>query len=167
MKSASLTMAASSGEVSSLSTNPIFEQATELWATLSDPCTALTYKNAASRTWVLLRQIVRLIFLLTLLAVVVVVWIWSVGFQSGRAFRSWLNTEEPTPTLLLQKTADILLWPFKVTVDWSKKQIKEQLGIELKPLWPAQLETSKLNAGQDSPQAISSSTPTSGPGQSK
>lgn len=118
--------------------NPIQYQAAQLCDTLFAPDTALTYKEATLKSGEILKQTARLIFMLGLLFVVFVVWVWSVGFQSGQGFRGWLETEQPTLERLLQEAAKILLKPFELVAEWSQSQVKELLGIpEDKVITPA------------------------------
>ena len=111
--------------------NPIRYQATEFWQTLSDQDTGAIYQKAAHKTWELLKQLSRLLLLLLLFVTAVVVWVWSVGFQSGTGFRIWLE-KNPEPDQLAAKSIEILLFPFKVASLWLEEQAKVLLGWDLK-----------------------------------
>lgn len=106
--------------------NPINYQAIELWQTLSDKETTLTFKQAAIKTWKLLQQAGRLLFLVSLFFVVIVVWLWSVAYRSGKDFRYWLETAQVSPETLFSTTLDILVQrPIAWLVNWSEVKRQE------------------------------------------
>lgn len=108
--------------------NPINYQAIELWQTLSDKETTLTFQQAAIKTWKLLQQAGRLLFLVSLLFVVIVVWLWSVAYRSGKDFRYWLETAQVSPEKLFATTLDILVQrPIAWLVNWSEVKRQELL----------------------------------------
>ena len=108
--------------------NPINYQAIELWQTLSERDTILTFRQAGIKAWQLLQQAGRLLFLLSLLFFVVVIWLWSVAYRSGRDFRYWLETAQVSPEKLVSRTLDILVkTPSKFLVNWSEVKRKELL----------------------------------------
>jgi hypothetical protein len=117
--------------------NPIQNQATELWQNLSDKETALTLKKGLEKFWELVQQTLQLLFFLVLLVVALVIWFWSVGYQSGRAFRTWMETDVKSPDDFVTRLVNLILKPLEVLPDWAKSQIKELLGIDLKALPPA------------------------------
>jgi hypothetical protein len=119
--------------------NPIQYQTIELWQNLSDADTGKIYQKALLKSWQLLQQIGRLLFLLFLLVAAICIWVWSVGFQSGRLFRQWLNVEEPTPQDIVLKFSDTLLLPLKVGIVWLEAEIKKAFDwdLNLSALMPA------------------------------
>ena len=114
--------------------NPIQNQATELWQNLSDKDTALTLKKGLEKLWELVQQTLQLFFFIILLGVALVIWFWSVGYQSGRAFRTWTETGVASPDDLVTQVVNALLKPLQVLPDWAKSKIQELLGIEFKAL---------------------------------
>lgn len=120
--------------------NPIQNQATELWQNLSDKETALTLKKGLEKFWELVQQTLQLIFFLVLLVVALLIWFWSVGYQSGRAFRTWMETGVKSPDDLVTQLVNLALKPLGVLPDWAKSKIQELLGIELKALPPAKAQ---------------------------
>jgi hypothetical protein len=110
--------------------NPIQYQAIELWQTLSDKDTKLTFKQGAIALWKVLKQAGRLVFLVGLFFVVVVVWFWSVAYRAGSDFRYWLETAMVSPEQLVAKTVEIITAPIKWFVKWSEVKLQELLGIE-------------------------------------
>jgi hypothetical protein len=120
--------------------NPIQNQALELWQNLSDKDTALTLKKGLEKFWELAQQILQLFFFIVLLGVALVIWFWSVGYQSGRTFRAWTETDVKSPDDLVTQLLNMLLKPLQVLPDWAKTQIQELLGIELKALPPAKAQ---------------------------
>ena len=121
--------------------NPIRYQATEFWQTLSDQDTGAIYQKAGHKTWELLKQLSRLLLLLLLFVTAVIVWVWSVGFQSGTGFRIWLE-QNSEPDKLAAKSIEVLLFPFKVASLWLETQAKVLLGWDLKltNLMPAEAQ---------------------------
>lgn len=115
----------------SLPMNPIQFFASELWQTLSERDTAVTYKQFFAKTFKLLAQVFALLFFLILLVVAVVVWIWGIGFQFGRLLREWLATEQPTFDQVLSAIARFLLWPVEKAIAWATKFVKDYLGLEI------------------------------------
>ncbi|MBW4644927.1 MAG: hypothetical protein KME23_18370 [Goleter apudmare HA4340-LM2] len=120
--------------------NPIQNQATELWQNLADKETALTLKRGLDKLWELVQQTLQLFFFLALLVAAFMIWFWSVGYQSGRAFRIWAETGVKSPDDLVNQLLNLVLKPLGVLPDWAKFQIQELLGIELKALPPAKAQ---------------------------
>lgn len=114
-----------------LPTNPIQFFATELWQTLSERDTAVTYKQFFTKTFKLLAQAIALLFFLILLVVAVIIWLWGVGFQSGRLFREWLVTKQPTEVQILSAIARLILWPIEKAIAWATDFVKNYLGWEI------------------------------------
>jgi hypothetical protein len=114
-----------------LPTNPIQFFAAELWQTLSERDTAVTYKQFFAKTFKLLAQVLALLFFLFLLVVAVIVWLWGVGFQSGRLFREWLVTKQPTEIQILSAMARLILWPIEKAIAWATDFVKNYLGWEI------------------------------------
>jgi hypothetical protein len=110
--------------------NPIQYQAIELWQTLSDKDTKLTFKQGAIALWKVVKQAGRLVFLVGLFFVVVVVWFWSVAYRTGSDFRYWLEAAQVSPDQLVTKTVELLLQPVKWLSKWSELKLQEFLGIE-------------------------------------
>lgn len=121
--------------------NPIQNQATELWQNLSDKETALTLKKGLEKFWEIIQQTAQLLFFLVLLVVAFVIWFWSVGYQSGRAFRTWMETDVKSPDDLVTQLINMVLKPLEVLPDWAKSQIQQLLGIDLKALPPAKTQS--------------------------
>jgi hypothetical protein len=111
--------------------NPIQFQARKLQNTFFSEDTALIYQNALGKTWVLIKETARLIFLLSLLFVVVVAWVVFSSFKGGRDLRTWLEEKQPTPAEILQKTSQFLLTPIQQSLSWAYSQVSEQLNIKL------------------------------------
>jgi hypothetical protein len=129
--------------------NPIQYQAIELWQTLSDEDTKLTFKQAAIALWKVLKQAGRLVFLVGLFFLVVVVWFWTVAYRTGSDFRYWLETAMVSPEELVSKTLELLLKPVKWVSKWSELKLQEFLGIKqstaIAPSSPAKLIAGKTD----------------------
>ncbi|MBD2034102.1 hypothetical protein H6F76_03440 [Leptolyngbya sp. FACHB-321] len=112
--------------------NPMKAAAWNFWYTLSSPETTTVYQLTIAKTWQLLKQVVQLVVLLALFLAMVAVWLWAVSFQSGRSFRVWLETEQPTIPELLSKGQQLIWGVFKPTLNWMQTQLKTQYGLEIK-----------------------------------
>ena len=131
--------------------NPIQYQATALWQNLSDRDTGLAYKQALEKTWELITQLIQLLFLFVLVIVAFVVWVCSLGFQAGRAFRNWMESENPSIGELASGILKFLGTPVIWVANWAQRQMKQQLGIDiaafdLKVLEPATSPQASLPA---------------------
>ncbi len=115
--------------------------ASEFKQTLSAPDTGKIYLRAIVKTWQLLQQLARLIFLVTLLSIAFVIWVWSLGFKSGYKLRKQLETEQTSPQNLLQQAINLLVSLVKGIVDWAEAQISQlqpaQTKIQVIPPAPA------------------------------
>jgi hypothetical protein len=111
--------------------NPIQYQATALWQNLCDRDTSFAYKQALEKTWELLTQLLQLLFLSVLVVVAFVVWVWSLGFQSGRAFRNWMESENPSIENLASEIVKVFLKPVMWIIKWMQCQLKQQLGVDV------------------------------------
>jgi hypothetical protein len=112
--------------------NPMKAAAWNFWYTLSSPETTTVYQLTIAKTWQLLKQVVQLVVLLALFLAMVAVWLWAVSFQSGRSFRVWLETEQPTIPEMLSKGQQLIWRAFKPTLNWMQTQLKTQYGLEIK-----------------------------------
>ncbi|QZZ20617.1 hypothetical protein J5X98_25880 [Leptothermofonsia sichuanensis E412] len=112
--------------------NPIKAAAWNFWYTLSDSETKTIYQLALSKTWELLKQVVRLVVLLTLLLGTVAVWLWSVSFQGGRSLRAWLETKNPTLPEILSAGQALISGVLRTILKWIQTQLKNQYGLEIK-----------------------------------
>lgn len=110
--------------------NPIRYYATELWHTLSERDTAVTYKQFLLKTLKLLIQAIALIFFLLLLLVAIIIWLWGIGFQSGQYFGEWLESKTSIQEALYD-LLKLILWPFKLAFEWAKDRVKKYLGWEI------------------------------------
>ncbi|HEY9641425.1 MAG TPA: hypothetical protein V6C57_13140 [Coleofasciculaceae cyanobacterium] len=144
--------------------NPIQYEVAEFWETLSAPETGIVFKQAIAKIWKLLKQIGKLAFLLLLLLAVVVVFLWSVAFQSGRAFRNVVEDQQPAHEQILNGIVKLLLLPVQKLAEWTKVQAKQQFGIDLKipllgkefqqPLFPEPAANTPQLTGTDAAEPI-------------
>ncbi|NJR60600.1 MAG: hypothetical protein HC769_18250 [Cyanobacteria bacterium CRU_2_1] len=133
--------------------SPVQEQATQLWAILSENDTAMVYQQAAAKTWKLLKQTIVLLVFLFVLLIALVVWIWGIGFQSGLQFRTWLETEHPTLDELMTVLLKVLLYPFERAFAWANWFIKTYLG------WEIHFGSPPSESSSTQPEQPSTSTP--------
>lgn len=120
-------------------TNQIQAQAAKVWQTVSAPTTTETYTNTFLVTWLILKEIVYLFWLILCFGLVFSEWFWKTGYTSGSNFRDWLNNlEKPTPDRLLSQTGKAILSAGQSSVNLALSAAKEQLGIEaeMKPAEP-------------------------------
>ena len=79
-------------QVVSLNLNPIQWYAAELWETLSERDTAVTYKQAIVKTLKLLAYLLALLFFVFLFLAALIISIWGIGFNLGVQFQEWLES---------------------------------------------------------------------------
>lgn len=144
-----------------LQSNPVQQQVSQLWSTLSEEDTAAVYQQAAAKTWTLLKQIASLIVFIVIAIVALTVWLWGVGFRSGLQFRQWIEVEHPTSDELVGAFLKVLIWPLERAFEWADRFVKNYLGWELhfdlvKPK-PEPTDETPV------PTSTSTSTPTSAP----
>lgn len=111
--------------------NPVQEQATQLWETLSQQDTAVVYQQAVAKTWKLLKQAIALIVFLFVSLVALIFWIWGIGFQSGFHFRKWLEVKQPNVNEVVGLFLKILFWPLILAFQWANSFVKKYLGWEV------------------------------------
>jgi hypothetical protein len=110
-------------------TNPIQIYTAELWNTLSERDTAITYKQALAKTWKLLRYLLALLFYMFLLGVAVIIATWGIGFNLGASLQKWLNNsgEGRTPEEFFSILLTAVISPTKKLVEWANKYLKKYL----------------------------------------
>jgi ATP-dependent exoDNAse (exonuclease V) beta subunit len=127
--------------------------ASELKQNLSAPDTGKIYLRAIVKTWQLIQQLARLIFLLALLFIAFVIWVWNLGFKSGHKLRKQLETEQTSPQSLLQQAINLLVSLLKGIVDWAESQISqlpsEQTKIQVIPPAPANNSTNLITPAKN------------------
>jgi hypothetical protein len=114
----------------SLNPNPIQVYATDLWESLSEKDTAVTYKQAILKTWRLLKILLILFASVFLLVVAAIISIWGIGFNLGAQFQKWLdnNGQGRQPEEFLKELLNILLLPIQKIVEWANKYVQQYLG---------------------------------------
>jgi len=111
--------------------NPI-QEAIQLWATLSDTDTTVTYQKAALKTWLIFKQLITVILFLLSLVTALIIWVLGLAFQSGQQFRNWLEVKQPNLNEIVSVLFKFLVWPLERAYEWSAAFIKEYLGWEIK-----------------------------------
>ncbi|MGL5880821.1 MAG: hypothetical protein ACRC2V_24015 [Xenococcaceae cyanobacterium] len=106
-------------------------QTTELCQNVSNPKTGKIYREALWQTWKILQQFFNLLLLLFLAVAAVFVGIWLIAYQSGYRLWEWLDEGQPTPSIILLKISDILLFPFRKAAVWLDKSLKDIFGLDL------------------------------------
>ncbi|MUG97777.1 hypothetical protein F7734_37900 [Scytonema sp. UIC 10036] len=112
--------------------NPVQEQATKLWTTLSKKDTADAYQKAGATTWTVLKQAIALLVFSVVLLVALIFWVWGIGFQAGFQFRQWLEVKQPNLDEVIALVLKILLWPFVLAFQWANWFVKNYLGLEIR-----------------------------------
>ena len=127
----SLVQLDSKGEIQwiSLHPNPIQWSATELWESLTEKDTAVTYKQAIIKTFKLLKYLLVLILLVFLLGVALIISFWGIGFNLGGQFQKWLDNggEGRQPEELVKELLKILLLPIQKIMEWANKYVEKYL----------------------------------------
>ncbi len=121
--------------------NPIQYQVAQLWQNLSEPDTGNIYQQAIAKTGELIQQFARLLFLCVLVVVALVISIWSLGFQSGRGLRMWMESENVAPLELTAVIAQGIWTPIGSIANWAQLQIKQLLGIDVTVFLPSDTNT--------------------------
>ncbi|WP_193198586.1 hypothetical protein [Nostoc sp. MG11] len=107
-------------------------QTNELWQTVTSRDTSKIYKEAVWKTWQIFTQFARLLLLVLLSIVGGFLFVWLLGFHTGRGFRIWLEADNPTPTTILKKFVAVLLLPFQLVTIWVDRTLKQAFGWDLK-----------------------------------
>lgn len=110
-------------------TNPIQIYAAELWNALSERDTAITYKQALTKTWKLLKYLLALLFFMFLLGIAVIISIWGIGFNLGASLQKWLDNggQGRTPEEFFSILLNALISPIKKIVEWANKYVEKYL----------------------------------------
>ncbi len=106
--------------------------------------TMVKYTQAIATTVFLGVSILRFLLLSGLLVVALVLWLWSISFQTGRLFGQWCLTEKPNAAQTVYKLGEIILFPFVLLAAWSRQKVKELWQIEL-PLIPESVQPQKCS----------------------
>ncbi|MBW4521186.1 MAG: hypothetical protein KME16_15990 [Scytolyngbya sp. HA4215-MV1] len=110
--------------------NTIREQFTKLWQLLSNSETGTNYQKTLGNTWQILRETLKLAWLILCFGLVMLAWLWNVAIQGGQSLRSWLNgIEEPTANRVLSEAGKVLLTAGQTTTTSLVSQARSQLGI--------------------------------------
>jgi len=110
----------------------LYCQSNELWQTVSSRDTGKIYKEALWKTWQIFTLLARLLLLLLISVLGSLIFVWLLGFQTGRGLRVWLESDQPTPMTILNKFIALFLLPFQLTTIWLDRQLKEAFGWDLK-----------------------------------
>ncbi|MDJ0616790.1 MAG: hypothetical protein QNJ63_08595 [Calothrix sp. MO_192.B10] len=110
--------------------NPI-QGAIQLWATLSDKDTTVTYQQAAGKTWQIFKQAIAIVLFLLALTIALTIWMLGIAFQSGQNLRNWLEIKQPNLDEVAYALFKFLVWPLERAYEWSASFIKEYLGWEI------------------------------------
>jgi hypothetical protein len=110
--------------------NTIREQFAKLWQLLSNSETGNNYQKTLVNTWQILRETLKLAWLVLCFGLVMLAWLWNIAIQSGQSLRSWLNgIEEPTADRILSEAGRALLTAGQTTTTSLVSQARSQLGI--------------------------------------
>lgn len=89
------------------------------------------YTQAITTTIFLGVSILRFLFLSALLVLAIVLWLWSISFQTGRLFGQWCLDQKPDAAQIAYKLGEITLFPLLLLTVWSRQKVKEFWNIEL------------------------------------
>ncbi|MBW4441955.1 MAG: hypothetical protein KME10_12100 [Plectolyngbya sp. WJT66-NPBG17] len=109
--------------------NPIKYHAAELWDTLKERETAIVYKQALHKTWLILRQAIALIFFIILLGFALLIVIWGTGFTLGVALQKWIDKQERQPEDFVSTILNALRSPIDRLIQWAKQYVERYLPI--------------------------------------
>jgi hypothetical protein len=125
-------------------------QANVLWDNIFSKDTIQTYKQALVKTWNLLKETAILLLMLFLLIVVFVVWVWHIGFNSGREFRKWMVSPNQAPEKMFGDIIEWLKELFIKVFTEVKQFVEKKIGLELPALNPGS-EKKKIDSNKDNP----------------
>lgn len=113
----------------SLNPNPIQLYAIELWDSLSEKDTVVTYKQAIIKTWKLLKYLLALLFFVFLLVVALILSIWGIGFNTGISLQKWLDNggQGRQPEEFIMELLKILLLPVQKVMEWANQYVEKYL----------------------------------------
>ncbi len=89
------------------------------------------YTQAITTTIFIGVSILRFLFLSALLVLAIVLWLWSISFQTGRLFGQWCLDQKPDAAQIAYKLGEITLFPLLLLTVWSRQKVKEFWNIEL------------------------------------
>jgi hypothetical protein len=118
---------------------PLQQQSAELIKTLSNPETSVTFKNAASTAWRLLKTLTAMLFYGSVTVFALVIWICGIGFQSGHYFRKWIEVESPSTNEIVCTVLRAIAFPLVNLYQWANAFVRESLG------WEVQFNALKLD----------------------
>lgn len=111
--------------------NAIYCQTEELWQTIISRDTGKIYREAFWKTGQIIVLLLRLLLLIGISILGVFLFVWLLGYHTGRWFRDEIETAQPTPIAILKKVLAILLLPFQLTTRWLDDQFKQAFGWNL------------------------------------
>ncbi len=122
-----------------ISNNAIQPKVAELWETLSAPNTLSAFENALKGIWQLFQvlwhifvKIAAIFSLLFLFLAAIIVWLWGIGFQAGRAFNTvTFDSSQSAEQQVVNGIARIFLFPVWVLSTWVKKQFKDRFDKDI------------------------------------
>ncbi|NET55832.1 MAG: hypothetical protein F6K47_06580 [Symploca sp. SIO2E6] len=114
--------------------NKIKAQAAKVGKILFSTETWAIYKRAIVLSWNLLRELVRLIWLIICLGIFLVAWLWTNSLQVAQDLQSWYaSIEEPKADHVLDAAGKELLLAGTTGAELALTHAKNQLGIEEEP----------------------------------
>ncbi|MEM9214089.1 MAG: hypothetical protein AAGD25_07045 [Cyanobacteria bacterium P01_F01_bin.150] len=108
----------------------------QLWEMFFENDTALTPQKVGRKTWILIKFLLLVFFLITSL-VALTFWLWGIGFRSGWELRHWLAVEKPERSQVIALFLKVLAWPFIYAINWADNFVKKYFGWEFKVEFPA------------------------------
>lgn len=106
---------------------------TEFWDTLSAKETKNVFVRSLQVLGRLIKQLAAILSLLLLAIAVLVVWFWSIGYQSGLAFKSVaIDMDQPGERQIVNGLARLFLVPVRFLADFVEHQAEVQFGKDFK-----------------------------------
>lgn len=112
--------------------NAIYCQTEELWQAITSRDTGKIYREAIWKTGQIIVLLLRLLLLIGISILGVFLFVWLLGYHTGRWFRDYLEADQPTPLTILNRAIAILLLPFQLAAIWLDRQLKEAFGWDFK-----------------------------------
>lgn len=112
----------------------IRSQAAKVWQLITNPDTIATYGQTLRLTWLLVKEVGRLLWLIICAVLVGIAWLLGTSLWAGKAFRELTEKfNEPSSEPLLNQVGKGIVAASKTSVNLALTTAMEQLGITETP----------------------------------
>lgn len=108
----------------------ISSQANKVWQIVTAPDTAVTYQQALSLTWTIVKEAALLVWLVLCLVLVVFDWFWTNSIYAGRRARLWIESFDQQDTnQMATEAGKALVTTSRNSLAFAISQARERLGL--------------------------------------